>query len=350
MKNGNKIIVPTGYMGSGSSAITDLVDGIESVDVSRNTFEYVFLHCPNGVFDLEDKLLIGNNAVRSDEALHNFHRTMKQLYDKKYWWVGHYKEHVGTEFWKETEKYIKELTEFELDYYWYYQENVVAKMVPALIKNKILKRIPGARKYVRKPLAYTPMWVSYMTPEKFYEVTQNYLYRIFDLMGKQEKSIVLDQLLLPFNLFRFQNYFKDDVEVFVVERDPRDVFLSNKYYWNKTEDVVPYPSDVNQFCDYYEKLRKMEKPAESSHIHRIHFEDLIYKYDETVRTVYSILGIETDIHSAKIKFRPEKSINNTQLFLREEKYAKECKVIEERLGRYLYAFPYSIEHREEPIF
>ena len=55
---------------------------IDDVNADKGTFEYVFLHCPNGVFDLEDKLLYGNNAIRSDEALHTFLSTMKQLYDK----------------------------------------------------------------------------------------------------------------------------------------------------------------------------------------------------------------------------------------------------------------------------
>ena len=54
-----QIIVPTGYMGSGSSAITDLISEIEGYDAPNGTFEYVFLHCPNGVFDLAYKLLIG---------------------------------------------------------------------------------------------------------------------------------------------------------------------------------------------------------------------------------------------------------------------------------------------------
>ncbi len=89
-----KIIVPSGYMGSGSSAITDLFSEVKGVNAERGTFEFVFLHCPNGLFDLEDKLLIGNNALRSDEALHSFAHTMKQLYDKKYWWVGHYQQNV----------------------------------------------------------------------------------------------------------------------------------------------------------------------------------------------------------------------------------------------------------------
>ena len=133
-----KVIVPTGYMGSGSSAITDLLDGLEDFDVSRSTFEFVFLHCPNGVFDLEDKLLRGNNAVRSDEALHSFYKTMRQLYDKKYWWVGHYNEYIGSGFWDATETYVRELTEFSPEYYWYYQENTIPRMVPRLFFNKIL--------------------------------------------------------------------------------------------------------------------------------------------------------------------------------------------------------------------
>ena len=36
---------------------------------------------PNGLFDLEDKLLIGNNAIRSDEAIRSFETQMKKLYN-----------------------------------------------------------------------------------------------------------------------------------------------------------------------------------------------------------------------------------------------------------------------------
>ncbi|MEG2685150.1 MAG: hypothetical protein RR929_03700, partial [Erysipelotrichaceae bacterium] len=79
----NKIIVPTGYMGSGSSAFTSIVDEYKDYKALNDKFEYVFLHCPNGLFDLEDKLLSGNAHLKSDEALHSFYNTMKDLYDKK---------------------------------------------------------------------------------------------------------------------------------------------------------------------------------------------------------------------------------------------------------------------------
>ena len=52
-----KIIVPTGYMGSGSSAVTDLVAEFKDCQNDYGDYEYIFLHSPNGLFDLEDKLL-----------------------------------------------------------------------------------------------------------------------------------------------------------------------------------------------------------------------------------------------------------------------------------------------------
>ena len=39
-----KIIISTGYMGSGSSAITDLVSEFEDVNNKHRDFEYIFLH------------------------------------------------------------------------------------------------------------------------------------------------------------------------------------------------------------------------------------------------------------------------------------------------------------------
>ena len=347
----NKVIIPTGYMGSGSSAITDLLGEIEGIDTSKGSFEYVFLHCPNGVFDLEDKLLMGNNAVRSDEALHEFYHTMCQLYDKKYWWVGHYRENVGEKFLKVTERYLKEIIQFCPEFYWYYQENVTPKMVPQLVFNKTAGKLPGMNKHVKKALKYSPMWISFVTPEEFYNTTKKYIYKVLELLGKNEKHIVLDQLLLPFNLFRMDHYFNDDAVVFVVERDPRDVFIINKYFWSKSDSLVPYPTDVEQFCKYYSRLRQIEKPCTNKNVHRIKFEDLIYHYEDTVAQILKDLDMDKEMHTKiKTKFIPEKSIKNTQLFNLNEEYAKECKIIEERLGEYLYDFPYEFKEKERTIF
>ncbi len=352
MTNPKRVIIPTGYMGSGSSVITDLMSEVDGVDVSRGSFEYVFLHCPNGVFDLEDKLLIGNNAVRSDEAIVSFEKTMKQLYDKKYWWVGNYKKNMGEGFWQITKDYISEITEVESSYFWYYQENTNTKMFFKLAFNKILKLITLNRYKPKKVLAYEPMRLSFIEPDRFYQVSKKYIYQAMKMAGYGEQSILFDQLLLPFNLFRFENYFDEDAFVFVIERDPRDVFISNKYYWPKRSDaVVPYPTDVHDFCKYYRSLRKMEKKTDCDRVCRIRFEDLIYNYDRTVDLIFEKLGWDRATHTAsKTKFIPEKSIFNTQVFTKDEKFQAEADIIAKELGEYLYDFPYAIDHKANEVF
>ncbi len=351
MANPKRIIIPSGYMGSGSSAITDIMSEIKGVDVSRGTFEYVFMHCPNGLFDLEDKLLIGNNAVRSDEALHSFEKTMKQLYDKKYWWVGHYKQNIGEGFFEATKEFTKSITDVESDYYWYYQENATPKMIVRLIFNRLLKMATLNHFKPKKVVEYAPMRLSFADEKRFYAKAKEYIYKLFAMAGYKEQSILFDQLLLPFNLFRFEKYFDDDAYVFVMERDPRDVFISNKYYWSKQGEPVPYPTDVNEFCKYYRSLRQMEKPADSERIVRIKFEDLIYNYDATISAIFQKLGWDEATHTAKkTKFNPDRSINNTQLFRKNEQYANECEIIAKQLPEYLYDFPYALEHKDNQVF
>ena len=120
-----KVIVPMGYMGSGSSAITDLIREFKGYEARNNSFEYVFLHCPDGVFDLEDKLLIGNNAIRSDEALHSFYNRMKELYYHKLWWPANYKKYLHPDFLKYTEEYINKLTQYKSKNAWYMQQIII---------------------------------------------------------------------------------------------------------------------------------------------------------------------------------------------------------------------------------
>ena len=150
-----KIIVPTGYMGSGSSAITDLISEFRDCQNEFKTYEYVLLHCPNGLFDLEDKLLIGNNAIRSDEAIRSFETQMKKLYNKKFWWVGNYQKIISSNFMKITEEYINNIQEFNFPGYWYTHEEVNTKMFFKLLVRKPLKILTGNKVRFNKILKYS---------------------------------------------------------------------------------------------------------------------------------------------------------------------------------------------------
>lgn len=345
-----KIIVPTGYMGSGSSAITDIIREFDGYNAAQGSFEYIFLHCPDGVFDLEDKLLLNNNAFRSDEAIHSFRKRMEELYTDKIWWPANYKKRLHKDFMNYTEQYIEELVQYRSSNAWYMQQKPTFTM---LIRN-IIRRLVliGSAGKIRLPYAlrYSPMTVSFVTKEEFYAASQKYIYKLLNAMGLSNRNLILDQLLLPYNLWRVEYYFKDDIECFVVERDPRDVFISNKYIWSKNNEQLPYPIEVEEFCKYYRCIRNLEKKNERPYIHRFWFEDLVYNYNDSLKRICDILktSLGNNIESGKY-FQPENSINNTQLFLCDE-FEYEAKVIEQRLPEYLYEFPYKRKPTLNKVF
>ena len=220
----NKLIIPTGYMGSGSSAITDLICEFDGFDAENGTFEYVFMHCPDGLFDLEDKLIIGNNSMRSDEAIRSFEKRMYELYNRKFWWVANYKKKIGKEFWKITQDFIDSLVQYKSDSYWYMQERLNLYRFIIMGFRAVLRVISGGRINLNRPLEYKPMRISFLNEQQFYEKAGTYINNFLKCMGIEEKNIILDQLLLPHNIYRAEKYFDDRMECFVVNRDPRDDF------------------------------------------------------------------------------------------------------------------------------
>jgi len=334
-----RIIVPTGYMGSGSSAVTDLVSEFADSSNEYKDYEYIFLHCPNGVFDLEDKLLKGNNAIRSDEAIRSFETQMHKLYDKKFWWVGNYKEVIGPEFKDMTKDFINKVEQFNFPGFWYTHEEVNFKMFIRLLLRKPFKMIAHDKQKFRPILKYNDgMRISYIKPKEFYEYAHEYIYKVVNYISRGKENIILDQFLLPFNLHRVDNYFGDELKVIAVARDPRDVYILNKYIWGNKKIGVPMPKDAKEFCKFYKAMRESEIPSKSDKVLRVNFEDLVYNYESEVKKITKFLHYtEKDHVNKKKRFNPDLSIKNTQVF-RNPEYADEVKIIEKELKDYLYDF------------
>lgn len=342
-----KIIVPTGYMMSGSSAITDLLTEFEDVSNIGGSQEYIFLHCPNGVFELENNLLNPVSHLSSKQALINFRSMMKKLYYLEGWWPSNYKNTVSENFMKYVDEYIDNLTDLKFKGFWYMDE--FPKSMDLISRAKRFYQ----RNIQKKDLSLMQedMFLSYPSEEKFYKESKKFIKKVIDAINKDDLSnVVIDQLLLPKNLYRMKNYFDDSLKVIVVERDPRDVFIANKYYGKECHGMVPYPIEVKEFCKMYKMNRETEKEVNNSNILRVRFEDLIYNYDKTLEKIYIFLDFSNKKHINKLKkFNPEISISNTQLFLN-KKYEKEIKVIEKELSKYLYKFPYSHNKTDKDIF
>ncbi|MEG2685391.1 MAG: hypothetical protein RR929_04920 [Erysipelotrichaceae bacterium] len=115
----------------------------------------------------------------------------------------------------------------------------------------------------------------------------------------------------------------------------------NKYIWCNQNESVPFPLDAKSFSAFYRGMRNVEKNSDSKCILRLHFEDAIYNYEDTLTTLESFICCSKEQHIKKgLSFNPNISINNTQLFLADYATKEEIKIIEEELSEYLYNFPY----------
>ena len=327
----DKIIVPMSYMGSGSSAVTDLLKEYEGINTKNSDFEYVFLHAPNGLFDLEFKLLYNNNAIRSDEAVKSFRKLMKKLYIYGGWGIANYKHKISKNFMNIVDSYLDSIVTSKYRGIWYfYQKPSKMAWFIRVIRRVIFKK--------STKLKQVELEMSMVSSDDFYEKSRKFILNVIKEISYKEEYMVLDQLLLPHNLNIIDNYKIEELFPIIISRDPRDVFIMNKYFWKPRNQEVPYPTDVKEFCNYYKMMRENEKKTNTLAL-RLNFEDLVLNYEETKQDIENFIGIDSIHHKAKFEyFNPAISVNNLQVYNRDDKYREEVEVIELELSEYLYNF------------
>lgn len=337
------VITSTGYYATGSSAVYDLLREYSTCSpgiYQGKEMEHLLLYTPDGLFDLEDKLLVGNNIHRSDEAIDAFRSAMTSLYKNNFLWFGNFKHFYGEKFLKLVDEFVEEITDFKIATTWYYDcyDTVFSpiKLAKDIAKVVLHKKITGD---FSKKIVYREkngFRYSFIMPERFYVAAKKFISSFIDMTETEKnKKLILDHFLLPHNLYRLPNYFDDSIRVFVVERDPRDVFVQmmNRKHL-RTESI---PTDIDDYITFWRNLRRIERPIEDSRICRIWFEDLLYHYDETVEMIENFCGLDSADHiEPKKYFVPEKSIKNTRLYVDNTEYKEEIEKIERELPEYLY--------------
>lgn len=328
-------IAVASFMGSGSSAAIDLLREYENVNCPNGSYEYVYLYCPNGLFDLEDKLLLNNNALRSDEALRTFETAMQELFGNEHWWFASYKTKVTPNFMELVNEFVDSIS-YQIKGYWYDHQKVSANRQRWAYILKKLGR-PAAsvsRKY------HDEMRLSYPSDDDFFEAASKFVEKT--LLGiardDNEKTLLVDQLLLPHNFYRKDNYFsRDRLKVILVIRDPRDVFILNKYYWRPAGEPIPYSDDVSLFCKQYRSVRSSVLPYDACNVLEINFEDLVLDHQNSLTAIEGFCGPWLGEHTKQGKyFKPEESARNICVYRDKKEYEEEAAIIESQLSEYLY--------------
>lgn len=328
-----KLITCASYYGSGSSALTDLIAEYSNVKELSN-FEFRFLHQLDGIADLEYFLVSNHHRMNAGHALKRFERLMSFYEGNKC--SKQYSQFFNNhDFRNLTQDYIRSLLDFAYPGWQFYDLFDKGKTL-----YYIYQALNHAFKKINLPffriLKDELMYCSHPSEEKFLECTQTYTHNLFKALNDENADYLeIDQLVPNSNIERYFRYIKEDIFVFIVDRDPRDVYILEKYYWR--DGMCPI--DVDLFCKWFKYARESGCgiPKNTSNIIKLQFEDFVYHYEETVKQVEMITGLKSENHKYKYKkLNPKKSVHNTQLW---RKHPDEnIKIIEERLVEYLYSF------------
>lgn len=334
-----KVLTCTGFYGTGSSAITDIFRDCENVEC-RGEYEVRILHDPYGVSDLEYNLVENPNRHNTSNAIKKFKWNVDFLSGT--WWNKRYENYFGGQFKNLSYEYIDEICEFTYLGKWHWDIIERGKIFWFLCRsyNKlctIIKKIFHINNEVshnflpKNELAYAGTF----SEEKFLKATRKYTRALLNSINRENKEfIMVDQLVPPSNLDRYNRYV-DNLKTIVVDRDPRDVFLLEKYCYHGS--VVPW-YDVDVFCKWYKWTRaQFENSKQCENVLRVQFEDLIYHTEETISRLLDFAEIDPKNYHMK-HFNPNLSIKNTKLW---EKYSDDMElmqVIQKKLSSYCYKY------------
>lgn len=329
-----RLISCAGYYGSGSSALTDLVS--EYKDVKNLTdYEFRFVHDTDGIMDLEYHLVMNPNRHNSGHALKRFWRLSQfnagNRIDKRY------TAFLGDEYIKLTTEYVDALTDLKFPGHWFmdlYERGKIYYYYKSL-EGKVANLLHLGGHYNKMPGEYT--FCSYPGEEKFLTLTRKYISGIINAANPENAEyLMMDQLVPSSNLGRCLRYFDDNIRVVIVDRDPRDIYVMNKTVWH--DGIVP--SNPEDFCKWYSFTHNCAKgqTLDEKRVLKVQFEDIVYRYSETVRRVEQFIGLTSEKHIKPFAgMNPKRSVHNTWLF---KNYVEkeEIKYIEEHLAEYLYDF------------
>ena len=328
-----KIITCASYYGSGSSAISDLVAEYSNVK-DLSDFEFSLLHDVDGIRDLEYNLVENHNRNNSGHALKRFKRLAEFNAGNKV--SKRYSHYLDRDAYKEIiNKYVNSLVDSKFQGWWF--ADLYDKGDKGYYFYQLINHIFRKMRFINCGILKNEFILqSHPSEARFIKTTQEFVTSLIQLLNQENKEYIeIDQLTPSSNIKEYLRYIKEDCYVFVVDRDPRDVFLLNKYCWR--EEICPM--EVNQFCDWFIYARKAGNRSEEKphNVIKIQFEDIIYRYDEICKTIENVTGLNSNNHLNKFKkMNPKRSVANTRLW---EKYNDpDIVIIENRLKDYLYDY------------
>ena len=326
-----KKIAIAGYHYSGCGVIDDLFREFDNVAQPMSECESRYLQEADGVSDLEYHLVENPHRKIIDLAIARFLRYCKVS-------ENGYERVYGPNWYKMCEDYVNSLLKFKYQGYILSHLREKSSYYPLYVKwmSRFQRFVP--KKWRNSPRHnYFPNETIYhamLSEEEFLSRTQAFTERLAECMitNKKAEYVMIDQMFAGNNPDRYLRYVSD-VKAFVVDRDPRDLYINQR---NMDDHMLPV--DSHQFCIHFRDIRK-KIGKENPNVMYLMIEDMIYHYDEMVPKVLEFVGIDASHHvTPKKYFDPSISVKGTRTWERYPQYAEAVKVIERELPDFLYHY------------
>lgn len=324
----NKIAI-AGYHYSGCGVIDDLFREFDNVAQALSEHESRFLQDMDGVSDLEHFLVEDPTRLKISLSLDRFLRYCKHNEDG-------YRCIYGKEWIPICKDYVDSLIKFRFKGYNMNHLEERSKVYLYYVRLMYYLQFLKPKRY-RHSLSYNyfpneTLFHTLISEDFFLEKTRSFVDRLAEHMitDKKAEYVMIDQMFPGNNPNRYMRYV-NDVKGFVVDRDPRDLYIN---MMNREDHMIP--TEPHQFCVHYRDTRH-PVGERCPDVMYLMIEDMIYHYDEMVPRVCEFVGIDLSHHvEPKKYFNPAISIKGTRTWERFPKYEEAVRVIEQELSDYLY--------------
>lgn len=327
------IITCTGYGGTGSSVISDLLKEYEGVK-SMGDFEFSLAHEVDGISDLQHAIVDDFNRLKTTEAIYRFKKLIS--FERK-----NYIKYFGKRFDRITENYINDLSEVVWKGFYHQHprrfpkiHRFVKYIFPNIIWHTIRKFKPDQG---YEPTEWHPRSEMRLSqdPALFFKATKHFYTSLMEILTENHRyeNLVLDQLVPPFATQRYSKYFSN-IKIIIIDRDPRDLYILNKKFWH--EGWIP-SDNVHTYIKWFALIRRNINNSDDTNVLRLKFEDCIINYDKTIDQIEKFVGLNSDAHTKKYQFfNPDISKKNIKLWKKYEDYKSDIALIENYLADYCY--------------
>ena len=94
-----------------------------------------------------------------------------------------------------------------------------------------LEKVDRHNEHTLNSLPKEITYCGHPTKEEFLEKTRTYVSQLMEAANPQNAPMLMvDQLVPPSEIWRYLPFF-DDIRVIVVDRDPRDLYILEKFRW-----------------------------------------------------------------------------------------------------------------------